>query len=104
MNRKSAHKYLNQVYLSTKNDSYREALSVALAALRPFSRERVEQIKGVWIFNGDWWEFRCSECHKGIGNIKKYKFCPHCGAPMTDDAVQMVMERLEALHESRNRH
>ena len=34
MTRESAYKYLNQVYLSAKNDSYREALSVALAALR----------------------------------------------------------------------
>ena len=24
-------------------------------------------------------------------------FCEVCGAPMTDEAVQMVMERLEAL-------
>ena len=24
-------------------------------------------------------------------------FCPHCGAPMTDEAVDMVMKRLEAL-------
>ena len=23
--------------------------------------------------------------------------CPHCGAPMTDEAMQMVMERLEKL-------
>ena len=76
----------------------KEAAQMALTALRPVSRERVEQIKGVWIFNDDWWEFRCSECHKGIGNIEKYKFCPHCGAPMTDEAVEMVMERMEALH------
>lgn len=74
-----------------------QAIGKAFEALRPVSREQVEQIKGVWIFNDDWWEFRCSECHKGIGNIEKYKFCPHCGAPMTDEAVQMVMERLEAL-------
>ena len=73
-------------------------VNAALSALRPVSRERVEQIKGVWIFNDDWWEFRCSKCHKGIGNIEKYKFCSHCGAPMTDEAVDMVMERLEALH------
>ena len=26
-------------------------------------------------------------------------FCPHCGAPMTDKAVDMVMERLEALRD-----
>ena len=75
-----------------------ETLEFAAAALRPVSRERVEQIKGVWIFNDDWWEFRCSECRKSIGNMGKYKFCPHCGAPMTDEAVQMVMERLEALY------
>ena len=24
-------------------------------------------------------------------------FCPHCGAPMTDKAVDMVMERMEAI-------
>ena len=76
---------------------YNALIDFIESALRPVSRERVEQIKGVWIFNDDWWEFRCSKCHKGIGNIEKYKFCPHCGAPMTDEAVQMVMKRLEAL-------
>lgn len=25
-------------------------------------------------------------------------YCPTCGSPMTDKAVDMVMERLEALH------
>ena len=75
-----------------------ELFKAGLDALRPVSREQVEKMKGVWIFNDDWWEFRCSECHKGIGNIEKFKFCPHCGAPMTDEAVDMVMERLEALH------
>ena len=75
----------------------KDAVEVALSALRPVSREQVEQIKGVWIFNDDWWEFRCSECHKGIGNIEKYKFCPHCGAPMTDEAMDILLKRLEAL-------
>lgn len=27
------------------------------------------------------------------------KFCPFCGKPLTDEAVQMVMERMEALYE-----
>ena len=75
------------------------ALDMALTALRPVSREQVEKMKGVWIFNDDWWEFWCSKCHKGIGNIEKFKFCPDCGAPMTDEAVDMVMRRLEARHE-----
>lgn len=73
------------------------ALDMAISALRPVSREQVEKIKGVWIFNDDWWEFRCSECHKSIGNIGTYKFCPHCGAPMTDGAVEMVIRRLEEM-------
>ena len=76
-----------------------EALKIAISALRPVSREHVEKMKGVWIFNDDWWEFRCSKCHKGIGNIEKFKFCPACGSPMTDEAVEMVMEKLEALHD-----
>lgn len=30
------------------------------------------------------------------------KFCPICGAPMTDEAVEMVMERWEALNDAGN--
>ena len=28
------------------------------------------------------------------------RFCPFCGKPLTDEAVEMVMERMEALHEA----
>lgn len=44
MTRGNAHQYLKRVYLTTKNDSYREALSVALTALRPVSREQVDVV------------------------------------------------------------
>lgn len=30
-------------------------------------------------------------------HAKYFRFCPACGAPMTDKAVDMVMERLEKL-------
>ena len=40
-------------------------------------------VNGKWVFNEDWWEFRCTNCHKAIGNIKKYDYCPNCGAKMT---------------------
>lgn len=30
-----------------------------------------------------------------------YIFCPSCGCPLTDEAVQMVMERLEALKDGK---
>ena len=47
MTRGNAHQYLKKVYLTTKNDSYREALSVALSALHPVSREQVEKVWGI---------------------------------------------------------
>lgn len=31
------------------------------------------------------------------GRPDNMDFCPACGAPMTDEAVDMVMERLEAM-------
>lgn len=43
-------------------------------------------VHGKWIFNDDWWEFRCTNCGKPIGNIKKYNFCPNCGAKMDGEA------------------
>ena len=106
MTRESAYKYLNQVYLSTKNDSYREALSIALSALRPVSREQVEK---VW--RGEWMTLDecsnegvyCKRCKKKVYRIEyanekmRSPFCPHCGVAQTDEAVEMVMERLEEM-------
>lgn len=75
-----------------------EALDYALSALRPVSREQVEKV----------WR-GCEKCN-GAGEYSRYaenltkillaKYCPHCGRPLTDEAVEMVMERLEALHET----
>ena len=83
------------------------ALKVALSALRPVSRERVERI---WFRepytrletkcgeNGDIVYSAVNTCmacghETPIGN-----FCHNCGAAQTREAVEMVMERLEALH------
>lgn len=111
MTRGNAHQYLKKVYLTTKNDSYREALSVALSALRPVSRERVEKVwRGEWIIgepDGLGVPIHCSRCGWGSDHADPRKwmnygghiFCGYCGAPMTDEAVQMVMERLEVLHD-----
>ena len=45
----------------------------------------------------------CINCHDKEKLAKHIhcwpSFCPVCGRPLTDVAVQMVMERLEALHE-----
>ena len=84
----------------------------ALSALRPVSREQVEKVWG-----GEWRDLHgdklvgiddvgqdvyrhyhysvCKKCGKGIA--AKSNFCPYCGDAKTDKAVQMVMERWEAL-------
>ena len=80
-----------------------EAVALAIAALRPVSREEVEK---VW--RGGWegtprlgvYYMACSKCGFCPGMIfYSSDFCPNCGAPMTGKAVDMVMERLEALRD-----
>lgn len=77
------------------------ALNLALTALRPVSRERVEKVwGGEWKCHGDCGVTECSACGWNIEEyVGNYNFCPVCGAPMTDEAVEMVMERMEALYE-----
>ena len=73
-----------------------ETLEFAAAALRPVSREQVEKVwRGEWIDCSNGW--MCSRCEHD--NTYAKLFCPSCGAAMTDEAVDMVMERMEALHE-----
>ena len=76
-------------------EDFTEAFDMALNALRPITREQVEKV----------WR-GCEKCN-GAGEYSRYaenltktllaKYCPHCGRPLTDEAVEMVMERLEAL-------
>lgn len=73
-------------------------------ALRPVSREQVERMAGEWVqdINKGPAVFYCSSCGENFEihsyEFQKYRFCPFCMSPMTDEAVQMVMERLEALY------
>ena len=85
-------------------------VTVALSALRPITREQVEKVRGEWIdIDGEkvqvdkygqpfGWAM-CSACGEYLTASDEYPcighFCPNCGAPMTDKAVDMVMERLE---------
>lgn len=83
--------------LQKELDEQKEVFLVAISALRPVSREQVERMRGKWI--EDEYSFsHCSLCGYEQEEPELItQFCPHCGAPMTDEAVQMVMERLEAL-------
>ena len=91
-------------------------VNAALTALRPVSREQVEKV-----FPG------CPACKNGLPKLHipaframavcnqhmdheafdielNSKFCLNCGRPLTDEAVQMVMDRLSKLEEMANEH
>ena len=81
----------------------KEALDLALSALRPVSREQVEK---VW--RGEWTpgDSICPICEKNkfdgldadIWADWMPSFCPNCGAPMTDEAVDMMLKRMEEIY------
>ena len=94
-----------------------ETLEFAAAALRPISREQVEKVwRGEWEWYDEEvgsplegiereWGWRCSKCKTVLpdefdnpDDSPAMRFCQWCGAPITDEAVKMVMERLEAIH------
>lgn len=91
---------------STREDDihtlYATAQMMAIDALRTVSREQVEK---VWRGECDCSKpkaccaccsMRCQYCI-GQSEYRQATFCMKCGRPMTDEAVEMVMERLEAL-------
>ena len=90
-----------------------EAYKIALSALRPVSREQVEKAWrgcpeckprcGLCVHMGQWDKYGkpyvCEKC-VGFSNFESdQKFCECCGRPLTDEAVEMVMERLEATND-----
>ena len=75
------------------------AIEVALSALRPVSREQVERMAGEWVqdINKGPAVFYCSSCGESFEihsyEFQEYRFCPFCMSPMTDEAVDMMLER-----------
>lgn len=77
---------------------------MALAALRGPTREMVEEMRGEWIED----EFAISHCSLCGCELEEPEiitpFCPLCGSPMTDEAVDMMLERWkEAIDVETNR-
>lgn len=99
-------------------------VNALLTALRPVSRERVEKVwRGGWVKRHkhrggirrvkglddmgeqhevtidercEYDDLYCSKCGKQSPD-NFLNFCGYCGAPMTDEAVEMVVERLEEM-------
>ena len=73
-----------------------EALDLAIAALRGPTREMVERMRGEWKTSYPLIECQvCGEIYSRCGENegKPFDFCPACGSPMTDEAVDMMLER-----------
>lgn len=88
-----------------------ELLKAGFDALRGPTREQVEKVRGEWIADGekvpvdengcprDW--AKCSVCGEYLTASEEYDctghFCPSCGAPMTDEAVDVMLKRMEEI-------
>ena len=77
-------------------------MNTVRSALRPVTREQVEKMRGKFFQAGiddvaqDTW--RCSWCLvQEFGDIRGINFCPHCGSPMTDEAVEILAKRMEEI-------
>ena len=108
--REEAIKILQHLAEIVSSGDYQEAFKMAVSALRPVSREQVEKVwKSEWIDNGErdangvpkTFAISCKRCGLSVGT-RWMRFCPACGAPMTDEAMQMVMERVEALKDGKD--
>ena len=91
-----------------------EAINCAISALKGPTREQVEKVwRGEWEWFDETvgtpidgyereWGWRCSKCKTVLpdefdnpDDSPAMRFCQWCGAPLTDKAVDMVMERME---------
>ena len=89
------------------------AIAQAQLALSEAERAFQDMVKSMPMgrMRGEWRsihglsEYYCSRCGEEFEihayDKEKYRFCPHCMAPMTDEAVQMAMERLNKLEETK---
>ena len=78
---------------------YNALIDFIESALRPVSREQVEK---AWM--------GCKYCAEEWGTCNPItnrftmpprggiRFCPMCGRPLTDEAVEMVIERMETVY------
>lgn len=80
-----------------------EATRLALSSLRPVSREQVRRGTIIKTIKDGRANRVFSCCGRDFTELTCWympDFCPACGAPMTDEAVDILLRRLEVLHEA----
>ena len=77
---------------------FNREMEIVCSALRPITREQAEKMRGEWTTDGV-----CSRCgfdamyYKGVPVQVRTNYCPTCGSPMTDEAVETIMKRMEEM-------
>ena len=106
MTREEANEILENWYLCHYTPSREAAEAVISAldpleiitALRPVSREQVEKVwRGCKYCDEEWGTCNPITNRFTMPPRGGIRFCPMCGRPLTDEAVEMMLERLEAL-------
>ena len=96
MTQKEASRILAYLKDNSCSKAERVAMNMALTALRGPTREMVERMRGEWkhylppLGAGNV-QCRCTNC--GRTPDVETPFCAWCGAPMTDEAVEMMLKR-----------
>lgn len=106
MTREEAVKFAEHAVNITGISEVKEFYRMAAVALTLPTQEQVNKAwRGEWVGMTDddgctWYE--CSRCEYDLDSLEEpNQFCPVCGAPMTDEAVEMVMERLRGINGGR---
>lgn len=110
MTREEAIKFAEHAVNMTNIPEVKEFYRMFAAALRPVSREQVARMfQGCphckpdsegYVQKFGAYSIQNGELETGHCKPQKISFCPHCSRPLTDEAVDMVMERLEALEDA----
>lgn len=112
MTKEEAIKILQHLAEIISSGDYQETFKMAASALRPITREQVEKVRGEWIdidgervpvdkYGQPFGWAKCSACGEYLTASDEYPcighFCPACGSPMTDKAVETIMKRMEEM-------
>lgn len=92
----NAQNHLGKKYAAGCEGYYQDRIELADAALSSLRPVSLEAWTAEWTV--DEVGHKCSKCGEYLPDgedVRKPQFCPECGRAMTDEAVDMVMERME---------
>lgn len=85
---------------TSRQDAYRALYEIQEALGTSRIERQVERMRGEWMFpifadqeDANDPRCQCSECGSIETPLARHRFCPFCGAPMTDEAVDIELRR-----------